>query len=120
MEVYRRLVSCAGVEDLRQLRRDLADAYGPIPPEVDVVLDVAEVRLWARTLGIDSIILMGLDIVFAVRDFSAAQGVFKGAAGTVRVPDAHTVYWRPGEAYCEMPTLLRVLLKRLRQAARAV
>jgi len=55
-----------------------------------------------------------------VRDFSAAQGVFKGAAGTVRVPDAHTVYWRPGGAYCEMPTLLRVLLKRLRQAARAV
>ena len=120
MGIYRRLVSCAGAEDLRQLRRDLADAYGPIPPKVDVVLDVAEVRLWARTLGIDSIILMGLDIVFALRDFSAAQGMFKGAAGTVRVPDAHTVYWRPGAAYCEMPTLLRVLLKRLRQAARAV
>jgi transcription-repair coupling factor (superfamily II helicase) len=120
MEIYRRLVACAEPRELRQLRDDLADAYGPVPEEMETLLDLAEVHVLAAALAVESIILMGPDLVFTVRDFAAARGVFDGAAGSVRLPDDHTVHWRPPPAYRQMPTLVRILLKRLRQAGSEV
>jgi transcription-repair coupling factor (superfamily II helicase) len=117
MEIYRRLALCADAEQLRRLEADLRDAYGALPGSIQTLLDLAEVRVLAARLGIESIIRMDPDIVFSVRDFSQAKGLFEGAAGTARLPDDHTVHWRPPPPYLEMPTLTRVLLKRLRQAA---
>jgi len=117
MEIYRRLAGCHTVDQLEQLRRDLDDVYGPIPPAVGSLLDMAEVRILAGRMGIDSIILMAPDVIFSVSDFSTAQSLFEDAPGSVRLPDDRTVYWRPPKAYLEMPTLVNVLLKRLRAAA---
>ena len=114
MDVYRRMAACQCPEDLVRLRGDLADACGPVPGEVETLLDLAEARVLAGQLGIESIILIEPDLVFAIRDFRAAKGVFEGAAGTVRLPDDHTAHWRLPPAWREMPTLLRILLKRLR------
>jgi len=116
MEIYRRVVRCATVEELEQLRRDLRDAYGHLPPAMDTLLDLAEVRVRAGGLGIRSIITMEPDLVFTFRDFKPAEHLFDGAHGSVRLADDQTVHWRPPKAYFEMPTLLRVLLARLRQA----
>jgi len=118
MEIYRRLVACHTIDEIAQLRDDLADAYGPVPGEVETLLELAEVRALGGALGVQSIILMGPDLVFAVRDFNTARGVFDGAAGSVRLPDEQTVHWRPPPAYRQMPTLIRILLERLRQARR--
>ncbi len=116
MEIYRRMAACQCPEDLVRLRGDLADACGPVPGEVETMLDLAEARVLAGQLGIESIILIEPDLVFAVRDFRAAKAVFEGAAGTVRLPDDHTAHWRLPPAWREMPTMLRILLKRLREA----
>jgi len=116
MEIYRRIVRCATGEELSQLRRDLLDAYGSIPPAMDTMLDLAEVRVLAGGLGIRSIIKIEPDLVFTFRDFGPARTLFDGAHGSVRLADDQTVHWRPPKAYLEMPTLLRVLLARLRQA----
>ena len=116
MEVYRRLAKCHSREDVGQLSTDLVDAYGPLPEQVQTLLDLAEVRSLAGGLGINSIILMGPDIVFSVEDFSLAQRAFKDAAGSVRLPDEKTAHWRPPPAYLEMPTMVNVLLKRLSDA----
>ncbi|HUT57562.1 MAG TPA: transcription-repair coupling factor, partial [Phycisphaerae bacterium] len=86
MEIYRRMARCRSPEDLGQLQADLADAYGQIPPNVQTLLDLAEIRVLAASAGIDSIVRMDPDIVFTVRDFSEARDVFEGAAGTVRLP----------------------------------
>jgi len=118
MEIYRRLVACRTVEEIGQLRDDLADACGPVPGEVETLLELAEVRVLAGRLGIRSVILMGPDLVFAVGDFETARGVFDGAAGSVRLPDEQTVHWRLPPPYRQMPTLIRILLGRLRQAQR--
>ena len=80
---------------------------------MDTMLQLAEIRICAGRLGIESIVRTGPDMVFTVRDFKAVGNVFEGAAGSVRLPDDHTVYWRPPSSYYEMPTLTRVLLKRL-------
>jgi transcription-repair coupling factor (superfamily II helicase) len=114
MEIYRRLAACRDEPDVRTLERDLADAYGPVPAAVRTLLDHAEIRVRAGAAGIDSIVLMGTDVVFGVRDFHLAQRVFEGVKGSVRMPDDKTVHWRPPPAYLEQPTLLRVLISRLR------
>lgn len=120
MEVYRRMVRCGDCADIRQLSADLADAYGAVPDEVRTLLDLAEVRVRAGALGVTSIILMGQDIVFTITDFRSVAAVFEGSAGTARLPDDRTVHWRLPPAYREMPTLMHVLLKRLRQACQDV
>ncbi|MFW6133931.1 MAG: TRCF domain-containing protein, partial [Planctomycetota bacterium] len=118
MEIYRRLARCGSRDELEQVRADLSDAYGAAPQEVQTLLDLAEVRLRAAAAGIERIVLHGPDVIFTVGDFDRAGAVFEGAAGSVRLPDATTAHWRPPTAYLQMPTLLRVLLKQLRQAAK--
>jgi transcription-repair coupling factor (superfamily II helicase) len=120
MEIYRRLARCATAAELQQLSTDLADAFGPVPPEAQTLLDLAETRVRAGDFGIQSIIRMDPDLIFTFRDFTPAKHLFDGARGSVRLPDERTVHWRLPKAYMEMPTLLRVLLNRLRQAKVAV
>ena len=116
MEIYRRMVRCGSFEELTQLTADIKDAYGPMPAAVATMLDLAEVRVRSGQLGIRSIIRMDPDLIFTFYDFKLAGKLFDGARGTVRLPDDHTVHWRLPPAYLEMPTLVRVLLNRLRQA----
>jgi len=118
MEIYRRLAGCAAASELKQLADDLADAYGQRPPMVETLLDLAEIRLRAGAIGVESIIRVEPDLVFTVRDFHAVEGLFKDAPGTVRLPDARTAHWRMPPAYRQMPTLVNVLLNRLRRAGK--
>ena len=120
MEAYRRLARCDLSKDLQQIRSDLSDVYGPVPPEVEELLDMTEARALAGRVGIESIMLIKGDIVFTVREPTAAKHVFDGASGTVRIPDNHTVHWRLSPPYLQMPTLLRIVLKQLRQAVEKV
>jgi transcription-repair coupling factor (superfamily II helicase) len=120
METYRRLVKCTTPEDIKQLQEDLADAYGPIPSQVETLLDLAEIRVLARRVGVKSIIRMDPDIVFTVSDFARARHIWEDAPGTARLPDSETVHWRLPRAYREMPSMVIVMLKRFRDAAAAV
>ena len=115
MELYRRIVRCGDIEELARLREDLMDVYGAVPDQVETLLDLAEIRHLAAGAGIDSIIRHDPDIIFSVRDFKTAEPVFQGAVGTVRLPDDHTAHWRLPSNYLEHPSLLRIMLKRLRQ-----
>jgi transcription-repair coupling factor (superfamily II helicase) len=120
MEAYRRLAACDSGKQLQQIRTDLADVYGRVPDEVEQLLDMTEARALAGRLGIESLVLIKGDLVFTVRDMTAARRVFDGASGTVRMPDNNTVHWRLRPPYLQMPTLMRIILKQLRQATAAV
>ena len=116
MEIYRRMVKCRRPDELQQLAADLVDAYGKYPPIVQNVLDLAEIRVLAGELGINGLVRTGNDIVFSASDVNVVQKSFGDAAGTVRCPDKITAHWRPPSSYLELPTLITVLLRRLRQA----
>ena len=82
---------------------DLADAFGPYPPAVGALLELAEIRVLARRWGIHSIIIEEPDIVFRVEDLARANAAFTGAPGTVRMADTKTIYLRPPSAsYLEL------------------
>jgi len=115
MEVYRRMARCSDEPELGQLRADLLDAYGKIPPALETLLTVAEIRVLAGRVGIQSIVLMKPDIIFNIRDWPLAKDVFEGAGGTVRLPDDRTVHWRLPPNYLEPATLLPVMRKQLKQ-----
>ncbi len=120
MECYRRIGRCEEVGQLVGVLDDWRDAFGPPPSVAQTLLDIAEVRLRAGLCGIDSIILHGTDLVFGIRDFAQAQAVLDGPIGTVRLPDNQTAHWRLPANCLEMPTLMTILLKRLRDATKSV
>ncbi|NOX59662.1 MAG: transcription-repair coupling factor [Planctomycetes bacterium] len=115
IEIYRRVVACESQKDLEQLAADLADAFGSCPEPVSMLLDLAEVRVLARSWRIRSIVADDPDLIFTVRDLAHAQAAFAKAPGTVRMPDPTTVYLRLRSSYFEGPTLLACLRKLLGQ-----
>jgi transcription-repair coupling factor (superfamily II helicase) len=119
IEIYRRVVSCRTIEDLRQLEQDLADAFGAAPKPVQRLVELAELRVLARRWGIQSIILAKPDIVFTVETLESAKGAFVGAPGTVRMPDERTIHLRMPESYLEPATILAVLRKLLGRTGEA-
>jgi len=119
IDIYRRIVSCHSLEELRQVERDLVDAFGRYPEVVGRLLELAEVRIRAAALGIRSIMRLGPDVVFAVQDLRRLEPAFATAPGSARAPDGKTLHWRPPPAYLEPPTLLAMLRKYLAVDAEA-
>jgi len=117
MDAYRRLSQATDQEALDRLRKDLVDAYGPLPRRVEVLFDLAEIRLHAAAAGIRRIVVEDRDVVYVVSDPAALERRFAGMRGPMRVvgePDAEGcvhVYHRPPPRYME-PDSLRTWLRR--------
>ncbi len=116
IEIYRRLASCTTVEDVAQLEKDLIDAFGPLPPQIDTLMQLAEVRVRARRFGVRSIILKIPDVIFRIETVARAEPLFTDAPGTVRWPDPQTIHVRMPPRYLEPGTLLPVLRRMLAKA----
>lgn len=52
IEIYRKLAQVTEVLDLQNIRNELRDRFGPLPPPVDRLMQVAEVKLAASQRGI--------------------------------------------------------------------
>jgi transcription-repair coupling factor (superfamily II helicase) len=50
--VYKRLAAIRGVPDLEAIAAELVDRYGPIPPLLDTLLRVMELRRWLKDLRV--------------------------------------------------------------------
>jgi transcription-repair coupling factor (superfamily II helicase) len=109
MDVYRRIAVAAGGADLKRLRSDLADLFGPIPPEVELLLDYADLRIKANKKKIKSILASGSDLIFSFEKTEDVGDLFARAPGRVSIPDPKTVYVRLDKNYFEPRTLIAVL-----------
>jgi len=119
IDVYRRLSAVRSMEDLKQLEKDLADLFGPIPEEVDLLLQWADLRIRVsnyQQVGLKSIVALGQDLIFSFDKAGPdVSGLFERAPGIVRVPDAKTVHIRLEKSYFEPRTLMSVLRKIFRE-----
>ncbi|MFN7743014.1 MAG: transcription-repair coupling factor [Phycisphaerales bacterium] len=124
LEAYRRVALASTRAELDKVQADLLAAYGPLPPGLDRLIQLAEVRIGARHLGIRSVTVRDRkDVVLRTTDPSAVVRAFHGVQGTVtalpiRTPgEVPEVYFRPPPQSLEPPTLLAILRKRVGQAA---
>jgi transcription-repair coupling factor (superfamily II helicase) len=113
LDIYRKIAVTRTAEDLKQLAGELADVYGPVPDEVELLLEVTGLRIGAGNRGIKSIVASGRDLIFSfAEDLSEQAGtLFAGVKGTVRIAGPKTAYLRLPENYFEPRTLINILRK---------
>ena len=113
MDVYRKIAVARTDTDLEQIKGELADVYGPVPEEVTLLLDLAELRIKASRRNIKSIVASGQDLIFSFeKDHSDnEQALFANVSGKVRITSPKVVYLRLARNYFEPRTLISVLRK---------
>ena len=52
IEIYRKLAQATDKAGLRSLEQELRDRFGPVPPPLELLLQVAEVKILAAERGI--------------------------------------------------------------------
>jgi transcription-repair coupling factor (superfamily II helicase) len=123
MDIYRKIAVTKTTEDLKQIESELADVYGPVPDDIELLLELAGLRIKASRQDIKSIVASGPastrsaeasgDLIFSfTKDLSMqADSLFAKAKGTVRVAGPKTVCLRLPQSYFEPKTLMNVLRK---------
>ena len=115
MDVYRRIAVAKNDQDLKRLAEELADLFGPVPDQVQVLLDMTELKILASNWQIKSIIVSEPDLVFTLESGEGVKHLFERAPGTIRIPDPKTVHLRLEKNYFEPETLMTILRKMLRK-----
>jgi len=59
LHLYRRVSKIQKPGEVGDLRRELLDRFGPVPPETEALMDATVLRLLGRDLGVERIILRG-------------------------------------------------------------
>ena len=59
LEVYGKIAAVETSEQEKDLREELADRYGPIPQQVDLLFEIARLRSLLRRMGIDELATQG-------------------------------------------------------------
>ncbi len=59
LDLYRRLARAEATGEIDQLRAELRERFGPLPPETDALLDLARLRVLGADLGLQHILLRG-------------------------------------------------------------
>ena len=122
MAAYRKIASAATTQDLKNLEAELKDLFGPVPQEVVLLLDTADIRVRAAMYDISAINVIKNDLVFT---FSKEAGddkkllqktadIFAKVPGKITIPDPHTVHLKLSAPHFEPQTLLaklRAILK---------
>ena len=109
MDMYRRVSRCNSVEQVKELQKDMQDAFGEPPRTVLLLLALTEARLLSGFFGIDSILKKDPDVVFKVADATRAQKALTGAPGRLSVIDPQTVYLRMPATFMESDACLLTL-----------
>jgi len=117
MDMYRKIAVARCSEDLKQIANELTDIYGPVPDEVGLLLQLAELRIAASRQDIKSVVISGKNVVFSfIKEATVqAKSLFANVKGKIRIPDPKTVYLRLPESYFEPKTLITILRKILRK-----
>lgn len=55
IEIYRKLAQANSLGEVRQLEQELRDRFGPVPPQVELLLGVTQLKILAGERGISSI-----------------------------------------------------------------
>jgi len=113
MDAYRKVAVARSDDDLDQIKGELTDVYGPMPEEVGLLLELADLRIKASRHGIKSIVVSEPNLVFSFdkEPGREAQALFSETTGKLRTPEPNIAYLRLEKNYFEPRTLITVLRK---------
>jgi len=121
MECYRRIAACRSPQDVEQLESDLADAFGRFPATVEMLVQLADIKVRAAKWRIKTIIRREPDVIFTFEgEVKRLEPLFDRAKGKISFPDPQTLYWRLPEQYFRDNTLISVLRNLFRKAEETV
>jgi len=112
MTVYRMINRARTIELLQEVRQDVADMLGKLPPAAEFLFDLQEIRIHARRWRISGIKPIGNDVVFTLDNLQTVGPLFSDAPGKVRIINEQTVYLRLRPESME-PLHLVVIIKKL-------
>ena len=81
IDLYRRLVRVAGIDQLEEYRQELVDRFGPPPPPVQRILEIAELRIDAAVWQISAIYVEEEYLVFRFGDRRRIQQLARLGGG---------------------------------------
>ncbi|HSM17131.1 MAG TPA: TRCF domain-containing protein, partial [Gemmatimonadales bacterium] len=128
LDVYRRLARARVAESVDDVQQELRERFGPLPPDVRALLDIARIRVIGATLGLQHVLVRGDEARLTFRSgttprlagLTAALDHVQLAADVRRtVPLSLRLHRLGGEPM--LPTLVRALraVEREGQAAKA-
>lgn len=92
IDLYRRLSRATTVAELDELRRELVDRFGPLPPAAQRLLARMELRILAARWGIDAIRLEDAYMVFHYQDAARIRKLASRNGKRLRVVDERSAY----------------------------
>ncbi|KPJ74974.1 MAG: hypothetical protein AMS14_04455, partial [Planctomycetes bacterium DG_20] len=101
ISLYRQLERAANARTLAEVAAEINDMYGPIPQEVQRLVDLEAVRVAAGWAGVRSIHRNRADLTFTLEDAARVAPLMSESAdrrvrqaGVIRILDSHTLVWR--------------------------
>lgn len=73
LDVYRRLSRVTDAAEIAALREELRDRFGPLPPQADAMLAVAQLRILGGRLQVDSVLVRGNEARVNFRETAAPR-----------------------------------------------
>jgi transcription-repair coupling factor (superfamily II helicase) len=92
IEMYRKLSAVPNVEQLKALREEFRDRFGPLPPEVETLLTIRDLQIAAARWSIDEIRLEDSYAVFGYRNHRKLQKLVKRSPFPLRIVDQRSAY----------------------------
>jgi len=113
MDVYRKIAVARNAEALKQIETELDDIYGPLPEEVTMFLETAQLKILASKKGIKSITKSGAELTFIFKKGTdiRIENLLSSVSGKLHIPSPGTAYLRLSKNYFEPKTLLSALRK---------
>jgi transcription-repair coupling factor (superfamily II helicase) len=92
IDLYRRLTRINAFQELEDLRAELVDRFGAIPPPVERLLAIVELKMDATLWFISAIFREEKFLVFHYRDRSRIEQLARQHPGKIRIVDDKSAY----------------------------
>ncbi len=110
IDLYRRLVRVHSVDQLAEFRQELWDRFGPPPPPVERLLELAELRIDAAIWQVSVIYVEQQYLVFRYANRSRIEQLARLGGSRLRIVDDSTAYL-PAEQEVSDPGRILALAK---------
>ncbi len=93
IDIYRRVSRLQDIQSVADMRQELIDRFGELPPPAQRMLDLAEIRMDATLWSVRSIAIEDHFLCLTYTDPRRIEQLSQKHSGHLRVVDRHTAYW---------------------------